>query len=89
MLAQPLVLTMVRSFDEIGRTMGMRTLAENGENGENGEIRNTLGRLGVDCVQGFAVGRPEPLDTLRFPPSASPRNRTSGIARDVGDREAS
>jgi len=84
MLAQPLDLAMVRSINEVGQTMGMRTIAEYVE---NEEIREALGHLGVDYVQGFGVGRPEPLDTFRFPP-LTPHERLAGIARDASDREA-
>ena len=69
MLADPLDLAMVRSINEVGQTMGMRTVAEYVE---TEEIRSALRDLGVDYVQGYAVGRPEPLDELVFPGVALP-----------------
>ena len=63
MLDDPLDLAMVRSINEVGQTMGMRTVAEYVE---NDALREALCELGVDYVQGYGVGRPEPLDTLEF-----------------------
>lgn len=64
MLDDPLDLAMVRSFNEVGQTMGMRTIAEYVE---SRAIRDALRDLGVDYVQGYAIGRPEPLEALSFP----------------------
>ena len=65
MLEDPLDLAMVRSINEVGQTMGMRTVAEYVE---NDALRQALRELGVDYVQGYGVGRPESLDALAFAP---------------------
>ena len=64
MLNDPLDLAMVRSINEVGQTMGMRTVAEYVE---SEALRTALRDLGVDYVQGYGIGRPEPLDALSFP----------------------
>jgi EAL domain-containing protein (putative c-di-GMP-specific phosphodiesterase class I) len=45
---------------EIGRALGLGTI---GAEAENPETLACLRGLGVDCAQGYGVGRPEPLDT--------------------------
>ncbi len=52
---------MVKSINEIGHVMGKKTIAEYVE---NEEIMKQLQHLGVDYVQGYAIGRPRPLDEL-------------------------
>ena len=52
---------MVKSINEIGQVMGMQTIAEYVE---NDEIKNKLRQLGVDYVQGFGIGKPQPLNDL-------------------------
>ena len=69
MLNDPLDRAMVRSINEVGQTMGMRTVAEYVE---NDDVRRALRDIGVDYVQGYGVGRPEPLETLAFAPLALP-----------------
>ena len=48
----------VKSITQIGRVMGAATVAEHVE---NELVVQKLRELGVDYVQGFAIGRPEPL----------------------------
>jgi diguanylate cyclase (GGDEF)-like protein/PAS domain S-box-containing protein len=45
---------------EIGHALGLGTI---GAEAENPETLACLRGLGVDCAQGYGVGRPEPLDT--------------------------
>ncbi|MBI5141020.1 MAG: EAL domain-containing protein [Nitrospirae bacterium] len=52
-------MAMVKSINEIGHVMGKRTIAEFVE---NAEILRVLREIGVDYVQGYHIGRPEPLD---------------------------
>ena len=53
-------LAMVSAINEIGHTLGIRTIAEFVE---NDAIRAQLADIGVDYAQGYGVGYPEP-----FPP---------------------
>ncbi|MFW5910298.1 MAG: EAL domain-containing protein [Thiohalospira sp.] len=49
---------LVEAIHEVGRVMGLRTIAEAAETEE--QIR-ALTEIGVDAVQGFAVARPDRL----------------------------
>ena len=51
---------MVRTINEIGHVMGIATIAEFVE---SGEVLEQLTALGVDYAQGYAIGRPVPIDT--------------------------
>lgn len=57
-LSDPIDLAMVRAINEIGKVMGKQTVAEFVE---HPEIVSHLRGLSVDAVQGYAIGRPEPL----------------------------
>lgn len=48
----------VESICQVGKVMGIRTVAEHVE---NAEVLSTLKEVGVDFVQGYAVHKPEPL----------------------------
>jgi diguanylate cyclase (GGDEF)-like protein/PAS domain S-box-containing protein len=52
---------MVKSINEIGHVMGMKTIAEFVE---NDEIRTKLEELKVDYVQGYGIGKPLPMHEL-------------------------
>jgi diguanylate cyclase (GGDEF)-like protein/PAS domain S-box-containing protein len=52
---------MVRSINDIGHLLGKQTVAEFVESGATMDLLRTLG---VDYVQGYAVGRPEPIAML-------------------------
>lgn len=54
-------LAMVRAINDIGHTLGKRTIAEFVE---NDKIRALLSDIGVDSVQGFGVHRPSSFDDL-------------------------
>ena len=54
-------LSMVEAICQIGKTMGLQTIAEFVENEETIDV---LRRTGVDYVQGFHLGRPEPLPAI-------------------------
>ena len=54
----PIDLAMVEAVNNIGHTMGMKTIAEYVH---NDTIRRMLCEIGVDYAQGFAVSRPTPL----------------------------
>jgi diguanylate cyclase (GGDEF)-like protein/PAS domain S-box-containing protein len=55
----PIDHAMVKSINEIGHVMGMKTIAEFVE---NDMIKGMLKEIGVDYVQGYGVGKPEPLE---------------------------
>ncbi len=57
----PVDLAMVKSIAEIGRAMEVATIAECAE---TDQVVAQLKALPVDFVQGYAVGPPEPLDSL-------------------------
>jgi diguanylate cyclase (GGDEF)-like protein/PAS domain S-box-containing protein len=52
---------MVKSINDIGHTMGIATVAECVE---SEEILAAVRQVGIDFVQGYAVGRPRPLPEL-------------------------
>ena len=60
----------VKSINGIGHVMGMKTIAEFVE---NDEILQALIEIGVDYAQGYATGKPVPLESLIRPESTSPR----------------
>ncbi len=51
--------SLVRGIAQLGRAMGIETVAECVE---TGDVRDRLTELGIDCAQGFLFGRPTPLD---------------------------
>lgn len=57
----PIARAMVVSINTIGHEMGLLTVAEFVE---SADILETLQAIGVDFVQGFHLGRPEPLSAL-------------------------
>jgi diguanylate cyclase (GGDEF)-like protein/PAS domain S-box-containing protein len=57
----PIDYAMVKSINEIGQVMGMQTIAEFVE---NDEIKDRLILLGVNCGQGYGLGKPKPLKDL-------------------------
>ena len=58
MVDDPIDAAMVRSINEIGQVMGMKTIAEFVE---NDEILRQLADIGVDFAQGYGIAMPEPL----------------------------
>jgi EAL domain-containing protein (putative c-di-GMP-specific phosphodiesterase class I) len=52
---------MVKSINEIGHLMGIKTIAEYVE---NDEIKVMLTDIGVDYGQGYGLGEPKPLKDL-------------------------
>ncbi|MCI0654646.1 MAG: EAL domain-containing protein [Methylococcaceae bacterium] len=57
----PIDYAMVKAINEIGKVMGMQTIAEFVE---NDEIKGMLKAIGVDYAQGYGIGKPEPLEEL-------------------------
>lgn len=62
----PIDRAMVKSINEIGHVMGMKTIAEFVE---NDEIKNMLKLIEVNFAQGYAIGKPQPLSELFDRPS--------------------
>lgn len=60
-LSDPYDLALVKSMNDIGHSLGMRTVAEYAS---SAEILAALQEIGVDYVQGFAIHKPTPLDAL-------------------------
>ena len=60
-LDDPIDYAMVESIAEIGQIMGKKVVAEFVE---NDDILNKLREIRVDFVQGFGIGKPQPLDEL-------------------------
>lgn len=57
----PMHYAMVKSINEVGQVMGIKTIAEFAA---SDEIIRTLREVGVDNAQGYAVARPIPLTSL-------------------------
>ncbi len=57
----PIDRAMVKSINEIGSVMGMKTIAEFVE---NDKIKMMLQAIGVDYGQGYGLGKPEPFIDL-------------------------
>lgn len=60
-LDDPIDHAMVRSINEIGHVMQIKTIAEFVE---NTAIKQQLEHLGVDFVQGYGIGKPFPIEKL-------------------------
>jgi len=61
LLANPRSESLVRGIAQLGRGMGIETVAECVE---TAAVRDKLTELGVDCAQGFLFGRPCPIDEV-------------------------
>lgn len=59
--SDPVEYAMVEAIHRVGHVMRLKTVAEGVE---SLETLSTLRAMGVDYAQGFAVGRPEPLEHL-------------------------
>ena len=66
MASDPVSFAMVRSIHEIGCLMGKKTVAEFVEDPATVDL---LTGLGVHFAQGYALGRPAPIDALLAPPA--------------------
>ncbi len=56
----PIDYAMVKSINDIGHTMGLKTIAEFVE---NDAILECIREIGVDYVQGYGIALPKPLET--------------------------
>ena len=53
--------SMVAAITQVAKVMGLETVAEYVE---NAETRALVTKLGVDCAQGFGIGKPVALDDV-------------------------
>jgi diguanylate cyclase (GGDEF)-like protein/PAS domain S-box-containing protein len=60
-VSDPIDHAMVKSINEIGHVMGMKTIAEFVE---NDEIKGMLREIGVNYGQGYGICKPQPFDEL-------------------------
>ena len=58
----PVDAAMVKSINEVGQIMGLKTIAEYVE---NDDILKVIKDIGVDFVQGYGISRPKPLEEMR------------------------
>jgi diguanylate cyclase (GGDEF)-like protein/PAS domain S-box-containing protein len=61
MIDDPIDKAMVKSINDIGHVMGMKTIAEFVE---NKAIMEQLNEIGVDYAQGYGIGKPEPFNDV-------------------------
>ena len=54
--------SMVEAISQVGRTLGIATIAEKVE---SAEVFNELKCLGVQFAQGYYIARPAPIDQLK------------------------
>ncbi len=57
----PVDAAMVKSINEVGQIMGLKTIAEYVE---NNDILEIIKEIGVDFAQGYGISRPRPLDEI-------------------------
>ncbi|MCP3849411.1 MAG: EAL domain-containing protein [Gammaproteobacteria bacterium] len=57
----PVDAAMVKSINEVGQIMGLKTIAEYVE---NDEILEVVKAIGVDFAQGYGISRPKPLSEI-------------------------
>jgi EAL domain-containing protein (putative c-di-GMP-specific phosphodiesterase class I) len=57
----PLDYAIVRSINDIGQVMGMRTIAEYVE---SERVAEKLREIGIDYYQGYFLGKPKPMEEL-------------------------
>ena len=65
---------MVRAINEIGHVLGIATIAEFVE---NEAVLEKLKALGVDYAQGYAIGRPAPIDAHLNPSQVTRSQQTA------------
>jgi EAL domain-containing protein (putative c-di-GMP-specific phosphodiesterase class I) len=53
---------MVEAINNIDHVMGMQTIAEFVE---NNKIKEELKRINVNFAQGYGIGRPEPVTSIK------------------------
>lgn len=72
MLTDRIDRAMVEMIARIGKLMGILTIAEFVE---NDEVLDALRGIGVDCAQGYGIGKPQPFDELKASQRLEHRSR--------------
>ncbi len=62
MLEDPVDFELVSSINDIGHVLGKKTVAEFVE---SEELLKSLQEMGVDYVQGYVIGKPQPIDEIK------------------------
>jgi len=57
----PVDAAMVKSINEVGHVMGLKTIAEYVE---NDDVLDAIKEIGVDFAQGYGISRPRPLEEI-------------------------
>jgi len=60
----PVDRSMVEAICQVGRTLGISTIAERVE---SAQVLHTLAQIGVDYAQGYHLGYPAPIGELLAP----------------------
>ncbi|QUM81883.1 EAL domain-containing protein [Moritella sp. 5] len=60
-LTNPIDAAMVKSINEIGHLMKLKTVAEFVE---NDAIKQKIEAIGIDFAQGYGIGKPQPIDNM-------------------------
>ncbi|MDX2319327.1 MAG: EAL domain-containing protein [Moritella sp.] len=60
-LTNPIDAAMVKSINEIGHLMELKTIAEFVE---NDAIKQKIEAIGIDFAQGYGIGKPQPIDNM-------------------------
>ncbi|EDM68903.1 PAS sensor diguanylate cyclase and phophodiesterase [Moritella sp. PE36] len=60
-LTNPIDAAMVKSINEIGHLMKLKTIAEFVE---NDAIKQKVETIGIDFAQGYGIGKPQPIDKM-------------------------
>ena len=74
MLDDPIDREMVKSINQVGQAMGLKTIAEFVE---NEATLNKLREMRVNYAQGYGVHRPEPVENLLKQNTVSLRQKAS------------
>ena len=74
----PMHYAMVKSINEVGQVMGIKTIAEYAA---SESIINCLKEIGVDHTQGYAVSKPIPLSTITDSEAEAKYNDDSNIRK--------
>jgi diguanylate cyclase (GGDEF)-like protein/PAS domain S-box-containing protein len=81
-VSDPVDRSMVEAIGQIGRTMGIRTIAERVE---SADVLAELGRLGIGFAQGYYIAEPKPVSSFPYL-RADTSPDSGGVSRHAGSR---